>query len=56
MCRVVCNRIPVDRFLFFARNGPNIEVRLDREILLKGIDSQFEVAKRYLEKKNAGAH
>jgi carboxyl-terminal processing protease len=29
---------------------PNIEVRLDREMLLKGIDSQLEAAIAYLEK------
>jgi hypothetical protein len=48
---MVCNRIPVGRFLFFARNGPNIEGRLDREMLLEGIDSQLESAVRCLEKK-----
>jgi C-terminal processing protease CtpA/Prc len=30
---------------------PNIEVGLDRDLLLKGIDSQLEAAKAYMEKK-----
>jgi C-terminal processing protease CtpA/Prc len=29
---------------------PDIEVKLDREMLLKGVDSQIESAIRYLEK------
>ena len=30
---------------------PDIEVKLDHEMLLKGIDSQFDAAIRYLENK-----
>jgi hydroxyethylthiazole kinase-like sugar kinase family protein len=38
-------------FSFIAGNGSNIEVKLDREMLLKGIDSQLESAVRCLEEK-----
>jgi hypothetical protein len=35
---------------------PDIEVGLDREMLLKGIDSQLDSAIRYIEKDNFTSH
>lgn len=47
------SRTPDDRVL--EGNGviPDIEIELDRELLLQGVDSQLETAIEYIERQGA---
>jgi C-terminal processing protease CtpA/Prc len=50
---VMQSRTPDDRVL--EGNGviPDIEIELDRELLLQGVDSQLETAIEYIERQGA---